>query len=289
MPKPGPVPDAGWCLLPDACASVTLVIFVATRSLQGERDTVNTQGFVNTALRHATETKKARYEPASDRLSTATRFGGTPWWPNGADRPCCDRNHPMSFIAQIRLGDVPGFDSADQRLLSFHYCEDCAREGQMSFGWPDDRGRGYDLCFLDPTAGSSDGHGCVAHDWIGARDVSFESIEEIPAVGDFDEELDAIVPIDFFSYEPPDFDEYSPLPADDVYPGLKHVSGTKLGGHPSWLQNPDWPIGTSGERLRFVAQLDMVLCSELAWASGMAFLFAAHDGAEEAELVIQST
>ena len=192
----------------------------------------------------------------------------------------------MSFIAQIRLGDVPGHRADDHRLLSFHYCEACARDGRMPWGWPEDRNRGYNLSILD-TSASPDGLGCVAPDWIGAQELEFESVIEIPDPGDLEPELQ--IPPDYFSYLPPSYDEYAVIPNDDVYPGLKHVSGTKLGGHPSWLQNPDWPVSTAGKRMQFIAQLDRALCSELAWASGTAFLFAVIDGPEETELVIQST
>ncbi len=92
-------------------------------------------------------------------------------------------------------------------------------------------------------------------------------------------------------YVAPDHDEYSPIPSDHVYPQLEHVSATKLGGHPSWMQDPDWPVATSGRRMEFGAQLDMSLCRELAWASGIALLFgvAADPRAPEVELVVQTS
>ena len=250
---------------------------------------MDSKSFVEKSLQHAAETRKVRCAPAVDRLTSDTKFGGHPWWPDTLDRPRCNANHRMSFIAQIKLRDVPGFDSNDHRLLSFHYCEDCARNGEMPWGWPDDRNRGYDLRFLDTDSSSPDGLGCVARDWIGSQDVEFESVLEIPYPGDLEEQRALELPTDFFSYVPPTFDEYSAIPSDDIYPGLRHVSGTKLGGYPSWQQNPDWPKTASGSRMQFIAQLDMVLCNELAWASGAALLFVATDSPPETELVIQTT
>jgi hypothetical protein len=64
-----------------------------------------------------------------------TKISGVPWWPAGLARPICGVGHLMSFMAQIRLSDVPGFESEDDILISFHYCQQCAYDGKMLWGW----------------------------------------------------------------------------------------------------------------------------------------------------------
>ena len=247
--------------------------------------------FIAECLSRATETRKARYSPTSDQLVAGTKIGGQPWWPTGTPRPRCDADHFMNFIAQFQLCEVPGFSPEDRDLLSFHYCMSCAYEGNMPWGWPYDRDRGYDLRFLETGESEHDGLGLVAPDLIGPQALEFEDILEVPQLDDGPDSLVLKAPKDFFDYQPPDYDEYSPLPSDQIYPDLKHVSSTKLGGHPTWEQNPDWPHASSGSRLNFVTQLDLLLCSELAWATGIALIFAEANRStkRESELVIQTS
>ena len=79
-----------------------------------------------------------------------TKISGVPWWPTGLSRPTCGNGHPMSFMAQFRLSDIPLFESQRDSLVSFHYCEQCSYEGNMSFGWNADYGNitGYDVSVL---------------------------------------------------------------------------------------------------------------------------------------------
>ena len=82
-----------------------------------------------------------------------------------------------------------------------------------------------------------------------------------------------------------DFDE-------QAYPGLAHVMRCKVGGWPSWVQNPEWPECPKSGRMMFVAQLDWDLGRETSWGGGgYAYLFACPGScrAQSAELVIQTT
>jgi uncharacterized protein YwqG len=78
---------------------------------------------------------------------------------------------------------------------------------------------------------------------------------------------------------------------EDIYPGLKHVSKSKIGGWPSWVQGPVWPLN-NGERYKFLGQLDWMLFDGTPWCSGgYAYLFVAKDDNDKlkAEMLIQVT
>src|SRR5688572_7449611 len=72
--------------------------------------------------------------PGDAGAERATKIGGIPWWPRGESRPQCDRGHNLSFYMQIRLSDVPGWETSED-LLSFHYCDECMYDGNPAIGW----------------------------------------------------------------------------------------------------------------------------------------------------------
>jgi hypothetical protein len=82
--------------------------------------------------------------PGEPGAVPVTKISDEPWWPGGVPRPACDSADLMSFVAQFALADVPGLER--RFLASFHYCQQCALDGEMSFGWRGPRpGRGYNL------------------------------------------------------------------------------------------------------------------------------------------------
>jgi len=213
-----------------------------------------------------------------------TKIGGAPWWPESDSRPTCWQGHPLAFMAQIALGDVPQL-APDSGLLSFHYCDECARSGYVSFGGGEDEHRGYDVhLFRDPKTVKADRLGVVASSSLPSRRVRLAAVDEIPGFEDIGEELRARIPRGS-STARNDFDE-------TVYPGLVHVRRCKVGGWPSWQQSPAWPVCDKSGTMMFVAQLDWELGRDSSWApGGYAYLFACPETCRtrSAELIIQTT
>ena len=164
----------------------------------------------------------------------ATKIGGIPWWPKGLGRPRCSRrNHPMSFMSQIFLKDVPSLDS-DNTLLSFHYCEHCALDGFMAHGLSDPDPGGYDLrLFKADTKQHGDGLRVIARSSLLPYKVGFSKTLEIQGWEEYSNQVREKLPEDYPTLED-DLDE-------NVYPGLIHVARCKVGGWPSWVQTPEWP------------------------------------------------
>jgi len=214
-----------------------------------------------------------------------TKISGTPWWPAGVSRPSCLHGHAMCFIAQVRLRDVPGLETTDSSLLSFHYCDECVIGGAMPWGWLDPETQGsYDLrIFTDIDRTTVDGLGIIAPSRIEAHKVSFRDVVEVPHAED--------AGIDHFE-APKDYPDGEDDWDENIYPGLVHVRRSKIGGWPTWVQSSDWPPTAETERVKFVLQLDWALCKDLAWCSGgYAYVFVKlpNTGPPIGELAIQTT
>jgi hypothetical protein len=163
----------------------------------------------------------------------------------------------------------------------------------MSFGWKDKEHPGFDVrIFQSADTAPDDGMDIVAEDVISPHKIGFSVLSEIPTLSDLPPELGDHPPDDFFEYRPPDYDDFSPLPDDRLYTRLIHVHGSKLGGFPSWVQDPEWPSASDGRKMAFVGQLDYVLGENAAWGGGgYAYLFVGYqrDTPHEGELVILTT
>jgi hypothetical protein len=188
----------------------------------------------------------------------------------------------MSFIAQVLLADVPTLENHSDRILSFHYCDECPKEGKMSFGWGGPNPESYDVT-IHPTAIETqiDGLGLLAESIVDAHSVSFRNVEEVPGYTDTCELLTKR-PEDYPGRKD-DFDE-------EIYPGLKSVARSKLGGWPTWVQSAQWPRDKPQEWLAFVLQLDWQLCPRTPWCDGgYAYLFVkpAKGGGLQGEFVLQ--
>jgi hypothetical protein len=188
----------------------------------------------------------------------------------------------MSFMAQVRLADVPGLEKRSE-LLAFHYCQQCADEGRMSSGCHDDGAQGYELTLLRADEKkATDGLETVAEVVIPPRRVALRKVLEVPGY-----EQTSIM----FPDLPDDYPEGEDDLDERIYSRCKHVARSKLGGWPSWVQSPAPPDIQEGQALHFVAQLDWELCEDAAWAGGgYAYLFLITDkgGAAHGELVVQT-
>ena len=214
-----------------------------------------------------------------------TKIAGQPWWPEGLPRPKCKDGHNMNFVVQILLSDVPLPDMPANALLSFHYCNECTMAGQMSFGYFDKQNGCYDLTILyDIDKAKADLKGLLAPSLTKSYNISFRDLEEVPGGLCEDANIKHVnLPKDFPQGKD-DFDE-------DIFPGLKHVSNSKIGGWPSWVQHPEWPLN-NGERYKFLGQLDWKLFEGAPWCGGgYAYLFIVEDNNVKlkAELLIQTT
>lgn len=246
-----------------------------------------------------------------------TKLGGEPWWPKGTPRPICRRSsHPMAFIAQIRLADVPGCERLLSHLYSFHYCHECTLAGDMSFGWtPPDQpsqpipfptikqrllnrlgispiptlpswedSQSYDTrIFSHVDDVPADKLGAIAESPLKPMLLNTVPASEVPTPDDYPEGVhDPRDPMDSFKE-----------PHNDYEIGeLIHVKSSKLGGWPSWVQDSQWPPGVSGAPMQFIAQLDSNIAEDSSWGGGgFAFLFADLSSEERlwAQLVIQTT
>lgn len=241
--------------------------------------------------------KLLKYQkPTSELLTTpgdpgqlpVTKISGIPWWPSDVSRPYCPKyNHPMTFLMQINLADVPGCNSAAE-LLSLHYCNICREQGGMSYGWSDSVNRGYDVrVFSSPANFEPDSKGMIADPIIDPCSVGFIQKKEIPNGEVF---LDELLPLmdDSFVLPRQEFDE-------NVYPGFIHVFRSKLGGWPTWVQYPEWPAYKDGKKTRkmdFVGQLDASISPQIPWIlGGYLYIFASSDAdpSGKAEIVLQTT
>src|SRR5260370_26217770 len=103
-------------------------------------------------LREYTEkTRELMLTPGDPGAKLVTKVSGVPWWPSGKVRPMCAKGHAMSFIAQVLLAEVRALNEYSDKLLSFHYCDECSKEGKMSFGWGGPNPEGYDITIHETT------------------------------------------------------------------------------------------------------------------------------------------
>jgi hypothetical protein len=190
----------------------------------------------------------------------------------------------MSFIAQVVLADVPGLEEYSDQLLSFHYCDECSKEGKTAFGWGSRNPEGYDITIHKAmTATQTDGLGFAAEPIVDAHSLSFRDVEEVPGYADT---------CVYFVKRPEGYPAGKSDFDQEIYPGLIHVARSKLGGWPTWVQGADWPRDRPQEWLALVMQLDWQLCSRTPWCNGgYSYLFVKPDkpGGLKGELVIQVT
>jgi hypothetical protein len=186
----------------------------------------------------------------------------------------------MAFVFQVRLADLSEL-VADPGLLSFHYCQECQWNAEMSYGWIDQRNRGYDVSVLDPDADKGpDNRGIVAEPLFAGHTAVFEETYETPLFEDWPATLSA-------GARRLRRKQFSPNPEHPLC-----SDGCKLGGWPAWDQSAEWPEYAPGERMLFIAQLDHRLGTQSGWGGGgHALLFVAPPGAPDrrGELVIQVT
>jgi uncharacterized protein YwqG len=249
------------------------------------RQKMNTEHWVDLYKKYELPTHKIKLIEKTTGQSSITRIGGNPWWPEGTERPRCEDGHNMSFIAQINLSDLPQNESNILGLVSFHYCIQCQYEGNMAFGWNHEENKNYDIRVFSDLNIQVDGKPQAGEPILPEQVADFEKVLEIPDVNDLPLDVSEIVPDEFFDFTPPDYDQFSFIPSDIVWPNLKHVHGTKIGGHPTWVQDPEWPPGTMDGRMKFVAQLDGLVGEIASWADGAAFLFIDKD--EKGKLIAE--
>jgi hypothetical protein len=190
----------------------------------------------------------------------------------------------VCFIAQVLLADTPYLEECRDKLLSFHYCDECSKEGKMAFGWGGPNPKGYDVTIHSRVADTPiDGLGLVSAPIVDPYTVSFRDVEEVPEYADTCD-LIGNRPEDLRRTQTHDFDE-------KIYPGLLHMPRTKVGGWPTWMQSAAWPRNRPDESVEFVLQLDWKLCSKTPWCTGYAYLFAKRIGSSPltGELVLQTT
>lgn len=250
------------------------------------KNPMSAEEFRKKMLSCAKKTRELQVEAGADEPVQATKIAGQPWWPEGVERPKCKHGHFMNFVAQVLLSDVPLAGMPENSLLSFHYCNQCIMEGRMPFGWKDKENKGYDLSILcNIDIRKPDVGGLAAASLTKSYSVTFRDVAEVPGRLCEDANIETVnLPKDFPQGKD-DLDE-------DIYPGLKHVPKSKIGGWPSWVQFPEWPVNKQEERYEFLGQLDCKLFDGAPWClGGYAYLFITEDKNVKyrAELIIQVT
>jgi hypothetical protein len=228
--------------------------------------------------RHSSELKLSQGDPGA---LPVTKVSGIPWWPSGRKRPRCKSRHPMSFILQVAGSDI-SHRGLQRSLVSFHYCQQCALLGHMSWGWMHDESGGYDVSVFDVDDSKPDGLGIVAEPMFTPSKGTRRKRLEVPMPEDAGIRWEQL-PEDYPAMTD-DFDER-------LYPGVIHVPRSKIGGWPTWVQSPAWPPGGKS-RWHFLGQLDSRIGTAATWAAGgYAYLFFRRDPAQEwkGELAIQTT
>ncbi len=188
-------------------------------------------------------------------------------------------------MIQIAAKDVPGLSSQPQEsLIVFHYCNQCS-----PFGWPYDDTYSlpgsYDVrLFQNVNNYPVDSFGILTESPLAASEVKLSEVTEIPGSQDLPIEIGELAGDDYPCFS----DDFS----DDVFPGLKHVQRSKIGGWPSWVQNNDWPLDRNGEKMCFLCQIDYEHGKNTLWGGGgYAYLFIENMELENpaGEMVIQDT
>jgi hypothetical protein len=247
------------------------------------RPYISPDQFRNQLRQYTEKTRELVLTPVDPGPKAITKIGGVPWWPAGKARPTCAKGHAMSFIAQVLLADVPGLEKYSEQLLSFHYCDECSKEGRMSFGFGGPNPQGYDVTIHEASAAiPTDGLGLAAESIVDAYSVSFRDVEEVPGYSDT---------CVLFIKRPEDYPGRKSDFDDEIYPGLVHVARSKLGGWPNWEQGADWPRNRPQDWLAFVLQLDMQISPRTPWSNGNVYLFVkpAKPAGMKGEMVIQVT
>jgi hypothetical protein len=195
-------------------------------------------------------------------------------------------------------------------------------EGNMAWGWEDDDKR-YDVSIFDLVQSTeSDGLGIVGV----PNDISYTinfydyaipvGLQEAPAewYEDADPE-DALAQQEYDEQMRRDFalrqeqgliltgalPEPKPIPDlnnEGVYRvdfkefTLGYGNRSRLGGPPTWVQDAEFPLNSSGEPLLFIAQIDWILGQDYGWGGGgYAYLFAdpSNRNPRHGELVVLTT
>ncbi len=242
--------------------------------------------FRQAMLRHVKKTREFQVQEGADEPLPVTKISGKPWWPEGIQRPICRFGHNMNFIAQILLSDTTLPNMPKNSLLSFHYCDKCSSDVKASYGFFDNENRGYDLSIFDNVdKQTTDMKGIVAPPLTKSYSISFLDIEEVPGALCVYANIETVDQPKDYPQGKDEFDE-------DIYPGLKHVSKSKIGGWPSWVQFPEWPVNENGKKYEFIGQLDWKLFNRTPWCmGGYAYLFITQveNQKYKAEMVIQVT
>ncbi len=234
------------------------------------------------------QTREMIVVPGDPGCTPTTKISGVPWWPDDLPRPTCGDGHPMSFMAQFRLSDIPTFESHRDSLVSFHYCQQCSYDGKMSFGWNCTIGdtHGYDVSVIEHVEDKqTDGLGTIAEVVIDPQSVTFRDLMDAPGYEDTMNSLNLSSIPDDYPVGEDDFDE-------NIYPGVIHIAKCKVGGWPTWVQYPEPPETKDQERLHFIGQLDWWLCDRATWCSGgyaYLFLISSEEHTFRGELALQTT
>jgi hypothetical protein len=188
----------------------------------------------------------------------ATKLGGQMGWPRDAPWPRCALAHdtydaaasfpqfvappddrPLVAVLQLRRDDMPEIEFAEgSDVLQLMWCPASHPElyaPAVRVEW----WNAHDLALVDPPAPlpSPDGANYLPR----PCSVHPEPVVEYPDIGDLDEFLAARVQVWEGELDDLDGPAYQYL--------FSTAPGTKVGGHPNWHQDPQWPTCAAGHEM----------------------------------------
>jgi len=216
------------------------------------------------------KTNKVITDKQSNIQWIVSKFWWTPYWPKWIERPKCEKWHNLHFILQILSDDIPSFEK--WHLISFHYCDECAREWNMSWGHKDEKRDKYDVRIFRNIKDYKPDNINFEFNYSPIEEMSIElqSFEDMPC--------DQIE----FDY---DLWKENSIRSLAWMHQTNTVEGSKFWWWPFWMQNEEYPKDKS---LKFIWQINMMDWKNTAWATGAAYLFVDFKNWKW-ELVIQTT
>jgi hypothetical protein len=188
---------------------------------------------------------------------------------------------------QINTKDIPWF--ANWKMISFHYCQECAFDWEMSWGYLDELWENkYNISvFNNFELLESDDLGIVSNFqpvpdlWVEL--LSFVDVPSYEDKSEFcDENIEDWDVLDAFSEARDYFYEGINCP-DERLIKYKHYTESKIGWYPTWWQLPEYP----NKNMKFIAQIGGGI-GDTCWCTWTAYLFFDIEK-NKWELVIQTT
>jgi len=170
----------------------------------------------------------------------STKLRGTPWWPKGKSRPLDSNAEPMQFIGQINLSDLSDFANTSGTLVIHMAEQPYAPNGDLNV-------------LVNFFAHSIEPDNIIS-------DAESHCLNKIPLKSLPDLSSSWADGLSRAYYGDDDNDEFYP-----IYQRYQQIDfesgpcgGSFIGGYPQWWQDPEEPLSSDGEPMKFVGYLGML-------------------------------